>query len=137
MRATRWGVLRSPSRSGCSPTARSRSNTAASEAGRSIRLSSAKSPVISSSNSMLSILNCERVGAARSSSPCRIIVSTNLGLDQAIGAVTAPVQHIDAAALRVIEDEEVVVPQQVHLLDGFQLIHGQDAELLALGNDGR
>src|SRR5512140_1388676 len=135
MRATRLGVLRRPSRSGCSPTARSSSRTAASEAAISIALSRSKSSAMSSSNSTLSIFSSEPARPVPPVSPDSR--SADLRLDQPVRPVAAAIEHADAAGLAIIEDKEVVVPELVHLLDGFQLVHWQDPELLALGDHGR
>src|SRR2546423_10249380 len=58
-----------------------------------------------------------------------------LWLDEAVAAVTAPVDDVDLARLGVLEDEEVVA-DQLELEHGLLRAHGLHGELLRLDDDG-
>ena len=60
-----------------------------------------------------------------------LMMLTNDGLDQSIGAVAAPVQNLDGILLGIEKDEEIIMPEQAHLLNSFIFAHGQNNELFA------
>src|SRR5574341_152603 len=57
--------------------------------------------------------------------------STDLRINQPKTAVLAAVEHVDAVVVRIVKDEELVVAEQLHLLDGFRLVHRGEREALA------
>src|SRR5438874_1832094 len=61
--------------------------------------------------------------------PTRIRSLLHLGLDQAVVAILAPVEHVDLLRLLVEEDEEVVI-DQLHLHRRFLGGHRLDGEPL-------
>src|SRR6476661_3036327 len=133
IRETRSGVFCRPSRPGSSPTALIISITASRMDSKSIftplRVPTSKSSL----NSMFS----PREDQWRLSATGLLMRSLALPyhrLNQAIGAIPTAIQHLNGVLLGVEENEEVIMPKQAHLLDGFILVHGQNDEFFTAGN---
>ncbi len=52
-----------------------------------------------------------------------VIFLSDLRLDQPVSAVMSLVQDVDGICVSVIENEEILVTQQIHLLQRLKLIH--------------